>query len=573
MKFIAKILLFIACTVGVQHFSAQAIEFKINGASSIREKFLRSGSTLSSEDGLANIRPIHLSGSIASIGRFRGVFTNAQVFSDTLVTFRGVVTTKSGKQTWAASFFKNINTLSIFFTDNTRAQKGQRHFGIEIRVPILPEADENIPAEAIRSPLSKIVGGCAEKDSIIHEDPATPDELDTSEDEAAKKIKTHILAKPAASKRSPLHIIQLGVALDPSSLSAINAQGIKPEDYVNSVVNAANTILTPAMKYRIKVTKVLPFTTDPFNSSESEELLRSFAQYQVRNTPLGDVDLYHLFTNRNLESNTIGIAFTGGLCNNAFLRFSLTQLIPMSLQHLVFVHEIGHNLGSHHDKQGNTIMAPGLNFSNPAKKFSKRSIKEMRGYLSKNHESCTLSAAENKLPAIIGDRTLSSPSPVQYKVSFYLSTNSGQSIRSYPLSIEGRRIVRGAQFEKIYSSQAAVYGLNFTSQPLVQYTASIHDGRKRSSSAILTIPHPGVTLSLREQEGVLHGTLNGISGVFPAKIEIVDRSNKKSNRVLGIVQTAQDGTFSLRKPHGVSQVIARWYYLGSKETVVSKKVG
>jgi len=65
------------------------------------------------------------------------------------------------------------------------------------------------------------------------------------------------------------------------------------------------------------------------------------------NLPFGG--LGHLFTDRNLNGSTVGIAYLGVLCNSGF-GYGLTEdLSTETGSSLVFAHEVGHNLGAGHD--------------------------------------------------------------------------------------------------------------------------------------------------------------------------------------------------------------------------------
>src|SRR5688500_13952999 len=54
--------------------------------------------------------------------------------------------------------------------------------------------------------------------------------------------------------------------------------------------------------------------TDPFTSSDAPALLNQFANYRNSTPQVRSRGLAHLFTGRELDGNTIGIAFRGSLC-------------------------------------------------------------------------------------------------------------------------------------------------------------------------------------------------------------------------------------------------------------------
>ena len=71
----------------------------------------------------------------------------------------------------------------------------------------------------------------------------------------------------------------------------------------------------------------------------------------------------HLFTDRNLDGSTIGIAYLDSLCDvhNAV---GLTESRNAWLDSLVSAHEMGHNFGADHDgdSQGTCPNAPSSGF-------------------------------------------------------------------------------------------------------------------------------------------------------------------------------------------------------------------
>ncbi len=76
-------------------------------------------------------------------------------------------------------------------------------------------------------------------------------------------------------------------------------------------------------------------------------------------------DVGELWTNRNIDGSTVGIAWGGTVCNSMF-RYSVDQHFTTDLQSLrvLIAHECGHNFGANHDTGTNAyIMAPSVNGS------------------------------------------------------------------------------------------------------------------------------------------------------------------------------------------------------------------
>ncbi|HET9446468.1 MAG TPA: M12 family metallo-peptidase, partial [Steroidobacteraceae bacterium] len=88
-------------------------------------------------------------------------------------------------------------------------------------------------------------------------------------------------------------------------------------------------------------------------------LLRELAELRKRTPELNSRGLTHLFTDRDLDGTTIGIAYLDSLCDtkNAV---GLTESRNVWLDSLVAAHEIGHNFGADHDgdAQGSCASTP-----------------------------------------------------------------------------------------------------------------------------------------------------------------------------------------------------------------------
>lgn len=104
-----------------------------------------------------------------------------------------------------------------------------------------------------------------------------------------------------------------------------------------------------------------PLTT----STSSTSLLTSLAQARASQPDiLGQGDVTQLFTGRDLDGSTIGIAYLGTVCNRTYAA-SVAQDFSSSLHMMTLLvgHELGHTLGSHHDGQsGSPCSATGSGY-------------------------------------------------------------------------------------------------------------------------------------------------------------------------------------------------------------------
>lgn len=122
---------------------------------------------------------------------------------------------------------------------------------------------------------------------------------------------------------------------------------------------------------------------DPFTTSEAGDLLDELSNYRSTTPAQNSNGLTHLFTGRDLNGSTVGIAWTGALCSNFFGAGLSEGNGGANFDTLVAAHEIGHNFGAPHDGEtgsacesqaGDWLMSPRLNGEST---FSPCTIDEM----------------------------------------------------------------------------------------------------------------------------------------------------------------------------------------------------
>jgi hypothetical protein len=112
---------------------------------------------------------------------------------------------------------------------------------------------------------------------------------------------------------------------------------------------------------------------DSFSGTTSaSSLLSELGNLRRRSPNLSSRGLTHLFTGRNLDGSTVGIAYISSLCDRQF-GAGLTESGTRSawLESLIAAHEIGHNFGAPHDGDaeqacastptGQYLMSPSVN--------------------------------------------------------------------------------------------------------------------------------------------------------------------------------------------------------------------
>lgn len=117
-----------------------------------------------------------------------------------------------------------------------------------------------------------------------------------------------------------------------------------------------------------------PWTT----STNAGTLLNSFTSWGP--TGFGaDHDVACLWTDRNLNGGTIGIAWLSSVCTNNKYHVCQNFSSNANLLRVLWAHELGHNFSLTHDPSGNgTIMAPSVNNTND---WSSTSIAQMNSFV------------------------------------------------------------------------------------------------------------------------------------------------------------------------------------------------
>jgi hypothetical protein len=161
---------------------------------------------------------------------------------------------------------------------------------------------------------------------------------------------------------------------------------------ITNRLNMVDGIFSQQLGIQITLTTIDTFSdsNDPFTQSDASLLLDELSNYRSITPSQNSNGLTHLYTGRDLDGSTVGIAWSSmstplsvALCSNFFGAGLSEGNSNPTFDSLVAAHEIGHNFGAPHDGQagsacesetGAFIMAPQLNGS---EQFSACSIAEM----------------------------------------------------------------------------------------------------------------------------------------------------------------------------------------------------
>ncbi len=152
-------------------------------------------------------------------------------------------------------------------------------------------------------------------------------------------------------------------------------------------LNNVDGIFSAQLGVQINVPVIETFATaaDPFTDVTDPSLfLDEVAVYRRNTAAQNSQGLTHLYTGRNLDGSTVGIAYSGALCSRNFGAGLSKGTNGPTFDSLVAAHEIGHNFGAPHDgvvgsaceaEPSTFLMATTLNGSD---QFSACSITEMQ---------------------------------------------------------------------------------------------------------------------------------------------------------------------------------------------------
>lgn len=166
-----------------------------------------------------------------------------------------------------------------------------------------------------------------------------------------------------------------------------------------TLVNAADVIYQRDLGLTFKITGQRTQTSgsQPVTATDPEALLTQFSDYIAASPPSADHDLSHLFTGKDMNGSTVGIAWVGVVCYSTYYSTGSTQFLSDSLNYVILAHEVGHNFNASHDTATlpSTIMYPSVPVS--VIQFSATSINQITSFVAA-HSSCLADVSATPTP-------------------------------------------------------------------------------------------------------------------------------------------------------------------------------
>ncbi len=207
------------------------------------------------------------------------------------------------------------------------------------------------------------------------------EELEKNREQMIRNIWQKRQSSESTSRAGDCYLLDYAIANDWLMYDSYNQDVTELENRNIGVVNNVQGNYEGEFDDDIEFNIVTQFistcsTCDPWTSSnDAGTLLNSFTTWGNGGNFGVSFGNATLWTDRNFNGSTIGIAWIAGVCNT--LKYNVCSDFSSNAEFIrvLTAHEIGHNFNATHDPSGsNTIMAPSVNSSNEWSTQSKNQI-------------------------------------------------------------------------------------------------------------------------------------------------------------------------------------------------------
>lgn len=214
-------------------------------------------------------------------------------------------------------------------------------------------------------------------------------------------VNAQALPAPAAVGNDLLYLADIAIEADYPFFQQNGSNTTSTQNDITGIVNAMNVIWERDVDVRHVVSQIVVNSSpDAYTTTSASTLLNQFAS-RWNSVHAGiPRDFAHLFTGRNINGGTIGIAALGVVCNigSAYGLSQSRYTGNYSLRVSLTAHEIGHNFGAGHCNAANPcyIMCSSNGGCGPVTLFSPSAINQIVAY--RNSVSCL--AVQQTTPVI-----------------------------------------------------------------------------------------------------------------------------------------------------------------------------
>jgi hypothetical protein len=171
-----------------------------------------------------------------------------------------------------------------------------------------------------------------------------------------------VAAQAAEALVDSVSTVQLATEADNEYVSTLGSAQAANQDIL-TVVNQVDGVYQAEVGLTFQVVLQNTYAgSDPYSSTTNpSNLLVEFRNYWNANRAGVARDVTHMWTGKDMDSSTIGIAYVGVVCNSPSYSYGISQrYTPTPQRYVLTAHELGHNFDADHSNAQsgctNTIM-------------------------------------------------------------------------------------------------------------------------------------------------------------------------------------------------------------------------